>query len=331
MRNRLWLLAARPDGMVQESDFRLHEVEASAPGEGQVLVRNTWFPLEPAMRGWITDEPNYLPPVDLGAVMRGMAYGEVLESRHPEFAVGDRVTAFSGWQELSVAHAGALTRIDPDLDPRLVLSVLGMTGLTAYVGLTEIGRPEPGQTVVVSGAAGATGSVAAQLARTLGCRTIGIAGGPDKCAWLTETARLDGAIDHRGDDVAARLDELCPDGIDVYYDNVGGPILDLVLPRLALRARVVVCGAIVRFGDAGPAPGPANYWHLIQKRARMEGFVILDHIDKAERVGAELAELVARGELAYEVDVQHGFERLPRALRRLYTGANLGKQLLTVD
>jgi NADPH-dependent curcumin reductase CurA len=326
-RNRQWLLDHRPDGMVTEDVFRLHEVEVDPPEDGQVLIRNTWFPLEPAMRGWIGPEPSYLPPVEIGAVMRGFTYGEVVESRHADFAVGDRVTSFSGWQEY-VTDDGAADKVDPTLAPEMVLSVLGVTGLTAYVGHTEIGQVGEGDTVVVSGAAGATGSVAAQLARTRGCRVVGIAGGPAKCAWLTDVARLDGAIDYHGDDVAARLDELCPDGIDVYYDNVGGPILDLILVRLALHARIVVCGAIVRFGDDGPAPGPENYWYLIQKRARMEGFVIFDYLDRAREVATELGALVEAGELAYEVDVQTGFENLPAALRRLYTGQNLGKQLL---
>lgn len=325
--NRQWLLARRPNGMVSVGDFRLHDAEVPAIGDGQVLIRNTFFPLEPAMRGWIADEPNYLPPVELGAVMRGFAYGEVTESNHPDYRRGDRVTSFSGWQEFAV-DAGGAQKVDAALAPELVLSVLGMTGLTAYIGLTEIGDTQPGETVVVSGAAGATGSVAAQLARVRGCRVIGIAGGETKCRWLSEVARLDGAIDYRREDVGARLDALCPNGIDVFYDNVGGPMLDLVLERLAQRARVVVCGAIVRFGDDGPAPGPANYWHLIQKRARMEGFVILDYLDRAGPVAAELAALVESGDIAYETDVQTGFENLPATLRRVYTGANLGKQLL---
>lgn len=261
--------------------------------------------------------------------MRGMAYGEVVESNNPNFAPGDAVTSFSGWQEYAVDQ-GLASKVDPDVDPRLVLSVLGMTGLTAFIGLTEIGKPSAGETVVVSGAAGATGSVAAQLARTYGCRVIGIAGGETKCRWLTDVARLDGAIDYRNQDVASRLDELCPEGIDIFFDNVGGPVLDIVLDRLSLHSRIVLCGAVVRFGDDGPAPGPVNYWKMIQKRARMEGFVILDYFDRAAEVGTELARLVASGEIAYEADVQTGFENLPATLRRLYSGQNLGKQLLTV-
>lgn len=325
--NRQWLLDRRPEGMVAEEDFRMHEAEVPTPGHGECLVRNTWFPLEPAMRGWIGPEPSYLPPVEIGAVMRGFAYGEVVESHHPDYEPGDRVTSFTGWREYTLDRGDA-QKVDPALAPEMVLSVLGITGLTAYVGLTEIGQVRQDETVVVSGAAGATGSVAAQLARTRGCRVVGIAGGPAKCSWLTDVARLDGAIDYRNEDVAARLDELCPDGIDVYYDNVGGPILDLVLVRLALHARIVVCGAIVRFGDEGPAPGPINYWHLIQNRARMEGFVIFDYLDRTSEVAAELGALVESGELAYAVDVQTGFENLPATLRRLYTGQNLGKQLL---
>lgn len=329
--NRQWLLTSRPEGMVHEDNFVLHEAEVPTVGDGQLLIRNTWFPLEPAMRGWIADEPNYLPPVQIGAVMRGLAYGEVVESAHPDYKVGDAVTSYAGWQEYTL-DGGFAQQADPALPPELVLSVLGMTGMTAYIGLRQIGQAKAGETVVVSGAAGTTGSVAAQLARHLGCRVIGIAGGADKCRWLVDVARLDGAIDYKHENVASRLDALCPNGIDVFYDNVGGPTLDLVLPRLALHARVVVCGAIARFGDIdptrGPAPGPANYWQLIQKRARMEGFVVLDHLSRAAEIADELAGLVTTGEIAYEADIQLGFENLPTTLRRVYTGANLGKQLL---
>lgn len=315
--------------MVKVDDFRLEESKAPVPGNGQALIRNTWFPLEPAMRGWIADEPNYLPPVEIGAVMRGASYGKVIESHTPDLEVGDAVTSFSGWQEYSVGDA-MTQKVDPALPPELVLSVLGMTGLTAYVGLLEIGRPTEGATVLVSGAAGATGSVAAQLARARGCRVVGIAGGPQKCEWLLREARLDGAIDYRNDDVAARLGDLCPDGIDVFYDNVGGPVLDLVFERLALHGCIVLCGAVVRFGDDGPAPGASNYWKMIQKRGRMEAFVILDHLDRAADAAEELARLVESGEISYEADVRSGFENLPETLRRVYTGANLGKQLLHV-
>lgn len=279
------------------------------------------------MRGWIDDRPNYLPPVGIGEVMRGMTLGEVVESDDPIYAVGDRVTSMSGWQEYTVPLFG-LTKVPDGIDPLLSLSVLGMTGVTAYFGLLDIGRPEPGQTVVVSGAAGATGSVAGQIARLKGCRVVGIAGGPEKCSWLVDEAKFDAAIDYKSDDVGARLSELCPDGIDVFFDNVGGPVLDLVLERLALRGRIVVCGSITRFGTEAVPPGPKNYFYLTQQRGRMEGFVVLDYFDRMAEATDELAGWVAAGEIAYRHDVQQGFENAPRTLMRLYTGANQGKQLL---
>lgn len=329
--NRQWVLAARPRGMVEESDFELREAPLPRPGAGEILVRNLYLGFDPAMRGWIEDRPSYVPPVQLGEVMRGGCVGQVLESRSPDFRVGDLVQGMFGWQEYAAQPPDGVTpttRVPRGVPITLSLSVLGGTGLTAYFGLLDVGRAQEGETVVVSGAAGATGSVAAQIARIRGCRTVGIAGGPEKCRWLTERARLDAAIDYRSERVGRRLRELCPRGIDVYFDNVGGGILDAALARIARGARVVLCGGISRYNEAELPPGPRNYMNLIIQRARMEGFLLLDYQARFPEALKELGRWVTDGEIAYAEDVQVGIENAPRAFLRLFEGKNLGKQLL---
>jgi NADPH-dependent curcumin reductase CurA len=325
--NRQWLLRSRPVGMVKESDFELRCGPIPKPGPGQVLVRNGWLAFEPAMRGWMEDRANYIPPVPIGDVMRGSTVGEVVESQLEGYVPGDLVTGMLGWQEWGIGDGG-LRKLPPGTDPRLALSILGITGVTAYFGLLEVGQLKEGDVVVVSGAAGATGSVAGQIAKLKGCRVIGVAGGAEKCAWLTGKAHFDAAIDYKGEDVGARLSELCPDGIDVFFDNVGGPVLDEVLARIARGARIVVCGAISRYNAEEAPPGPSNYYRIVAQRGRMQGFVVLDFLHRAGEAVAELARWAADGSIAWEVDVQRGFENAPRTLLRLYTGANFGKQLL---
>jgi NADPH-dependent curcumin reductase CurA len=325
--HRQWLLARRPAGMVSESDFELNHAEIPKPGEGQILVRNRWLAFEPAMRGWIEDKPNYIPPVPIGDVMRSMAFGEVVESRVDGFAPGDLVMGMMGWQEYALGDA-SLRKLPAGTDPRLALSVLGITGLTAYFGLLDVGQPKEGDVVVVSGAAGATGSVVGQIAGIKGCRAIGIAGGADKCRWLTEEAGFDAAIDYKNEDVGERLDALCPDGIDVFFDNVGGPILDEALARIARGARVVVCGAISAYNLEERPPGPTNYYRIVAQRARMQGFVVIDYLPRAAEAIPDLLKWVGEGKLHWQADVQQGFENAPKTLLRLYSGANFGKQLL---
>ncbi len=325
--NRQWLLKSRPVGMVKESDFELRTTPIPKPEDGQVLVRTRWLAFEPAMRGWMEDRPNYIPPVAIGEVMRGMTVGEVVESKLDGYAPGDLVTGMTGWQEWAIGDRGLRT-LPPGTDPRTALSVLGITGLTAYFGLLEVGKLKEGDVVVVSGAAGATGSVVGQIARIKGCRVVGIAGGADKCAWLTDKARFDAAIDYKNEDVGARLAELCPDGVDVFFDNVGGPILDEVLARIARGARIVICGAISSYNLEEKPPGPRNYYRIVAQRGRMEGFVVMDFLPRAAEAAADLLKWAAEGELAWEVDVQQGFGNAPKTLLRLYSGANFGKQLL---
>lgn len=331
--NRQWRLAARPEGMVGDEHFRW--VEDPAPGltsDGQLLVRTLYLSCDPTQRGWMARD-TYLPAVAIGEVMRSFGVGRVVESRHPGYQEGQLVQGLLGWQDYALLDgSSARLNVVPENVPiPIAMSALGITGLTAYFGLLEIGRPEAGETVVVSGAAGATGSVAGQIARLKGCRTVGIAGGPDKCRWLVEEARFDAAVDYRNEDVEARLLELCPRGIDVYFDNVGGEILDAALARLAFNGRVVLCGAIADYNRSELAPGPRHYLNLLLQRGRMEGFIILDFLDRAGEAIAELGPWVASGEIKVEVDIQEGLENAPRTLRRLFTGENRGKQLLKVS
>ena len=331
--NRQWLLASRPVGMVKESDFELRESPIPEPSEGEVLVRNLYLSFDPAMRGWMEDRASYIPPVKIGEPMRAASVAQVTESRHPDFQPGDFVQGTFGWQEWATARPGGMmpiTKLPPGIPLSWPLGVLGITGLTAYFGMLDLGKPVPGETVVVSGAAGATGSVAAQIAKLKGCRVIGIAGGPEKCGWLTGKASLDGAIDYKSEDVGQRLGELCPDGIDMFFDNVGGEILDAALARIAEKARVVLCGGISGYNETEPPPGPRNLMNLIIRRARMEGFIVLDYLPRFGEAIGELARWVGEGRILHQEDVQEGFENAPRTLQRLFRGDNLGKQLLRI-
>jgi len=330
--NRQWVLASRPTGMVQESDFELRESPLPALQDGQARVRTLYLSFDPAMRGWLNDVPSYVPPVQIGEVMRAGGVGQVVESREPKLEPGDIVQGTFGWQEYALATAGgpAGARPVPEGVPiTWPLGVLGGTGLTAYFGLLEVGQPKPGETVVVSAAAGATGSVAAQIARIRGCRVIGIAGSPDKVGWLVHEARLDGAIDYNHEHVSARLDDLCPDGIDVYFDNVGGKILDTVLARINSHARIALCGGISTYNSTERA-GPRNYMQLVVRSARMQGFLTFDFLPRFGEAIADLSAWVQAGEIAHQEDIQHGFENAPATLLRLFQGKNLGKQLLRV-
>jgi hypothetical protein len=329
--NRQWVLKRRPHGMVSPDDFALRTVPVPEPADGELLVRTLWLSFDPTQRGWIEDRPSYLPPVAIGEVMRASSVGRVVRSRHPGFAEGDLVFGLGGWQEFfTTPGAGfpGVQKVPPGVPPSWMLGVLGVTGVTAYFGLLELGAPKPGETVLVSGAAGATGSVAGQIARIRGCRTIGIAGGPEKCRWVVERARFDACIDYKHEDVGKRLGELCPKGLDVYFDNVGGEILEAALDHLALRARIVLCGGISSYNDETPRPGPRNLMNLVVQRARMEGFIVLDYFGRMDEAVRQLGAWVQAGEIVHEEDVQEGFERIPATLQRLFTGQNLGKQLL---
>jgi NADPH-dependent curcumin reductase CurA len=330
MKNRQWLLARRPDGAIQDGDFKFVETDVPTPGKGEVVVRNLMLSCDPTQRGWIARD-TYLPVVKIGEVVRSIGSGRIEASNNPDFASGDLVSGLVGWQDYVVMNPkGQLNKLPPGAPLELAMSVLGLTGMTAYFGLLDVGRPVAGETIVVSGAAGATGSVVGQIAKIKGCRAIGVAGGAEKCRWLTDEAGFDAAIDYRSENVPARLRELCPKGIDIFFDNVGGDILDAALARLALRGRVVLCGGIANYNATEPPPGPKNYLNLVVQRGRMEGFLVLDYMQRAAEAVGALAGWVQAGKLKYKVDVQHGLENAPATLRRLFEGRNEGKQLLRI-
>ncbi|MFC8384457.1 NADP-dependent oxidoreductase [Nocardia sp. NPDC057272] len=333
--NRQWILVERPAGMVEETGFELRTAPAPTPGPGEALVRVVWLAFDPTQRGWLNDSPNYMDPVPLGAVMRAGGVGQVVESRNAEYAVGDWVCGMVGWQDYAIASGQGLLGLNvvpPGIDPKAMLGIFGATGLTAYFGMIDIGRPSAGDIVLVSAAAGATGSIAGQIAKALGCRVVGIAGGSAKCAWVTDVAGFDACIDYKAEDVETKLRELAPDGVDVFFDNVGGAILDAGLAAIAERARIVVCGGISSGYEAGePPPGPRNYLQLGLKRARMEGFIFLDYVDRFPEAFGRLHEWMTQGDIVYAEDVQEGFELAPAMLRGLFEGRNLGKQLLRIE
>ncbi|MGH3266650.1 MAG: NADP-dependent oxidoreductase [Trebonia sp.] len=323
-------LAARPVGLPKPADWDHTAEPVPQPGDGEVLVGVRYLSVDPAMRGWMSEARSYVPPVGIGEVMRALGAGEVLASRHPSFAVGDRVTGITGVQEYAVLGADALIRADPEIAPLPVyLGTLGMTGMTAYFGLLEIGRCTAGDTVVVSGAAGAVGGVAGQIARIKGARAIGIAGGPDKCRHVTDELGFEAAIDYKAQNVAAELRRHCPDGIDVYFDNVGGEILDAALARLARGARVVLCGAISQYNVTESPRGPSNYMSLLVNRATMTGFLVFDFADRYQEAAREMAGWIAAGELRTFEDVAPGgVDAFPETLLRLFHGENTGKLVL---
>ncbi|MEY9968417.1 NADPH-dependent curcumin reductase CurA [Streptacidiphilus sp. MAP12-16] len=325
-------LAQRPVGQPKPTDWDHVEEPVGDPGDGEFLVQVLHLSIDPAMRGWMNAGRSYIPPVEIGAVMRAAAVGRVVASRNPGFAVGDHVSGTFGVQEYCLSNGRGVTTVDPALAALPVhLGTLGLTGLTAYFGLLDIGRPQPGQTVVVSGAAGAVGSVVGQIAKILGCRVVGIAGGERKCRVLVDDFGFDAAIDYQSEDVRSALRRHAPDGVDVYFDNVGGDILDAVLTRLARGARIVICGAVSQYNNTEPVKGPSNYMSLLVNRASMTGMVVFDYADRYAEGIAQLAEWLAAGRLrSLEHVVSGGVAAFPETLLGLFRGENLGKLVLTV-
>jgi NADPH-dependent curcumin reductase CurA len=330
MINRQVVLAARPQGVAQAEHFAIVEGLVQPPEEGQILVRNLFLSVEPAMRGWIADAGNYSAPVAIGAVMRALAVGEVIESRHQDYRPGEIVTGWFGWQEMATVGAAAMVRkvSEIDLPLSLALGVLGLNGVTALLALTLIGEPKVDDTMVVSTAAGAVGSAVGQIGGIMGCRTVGVTGGPEKAAQCRDLFGYDAAIDYKGGGLAEALDGACPDGVQIYFDNTAGAISDAVYPRLAVGARVVICGtASISGWDPWPT-GPRVERYLLVKRARMQGFVLFDHMDRYETSVAQLAGWVSAGRLRYQEDILEGLESCPDALAGLYRGENKGKRVI---
>ena len=330
--NRQVRLKARPSGIPQAEHFEIVEAPVPDPSDGQVLVRNIYLSVDPAMRGWVSAVANYSEPVALGAVMRSGAVGRVEDSRSADFDVGDYVLGMFGWQDFAVVPAEAIERkVDGSVLPiSTSLGVLGLNGLTAYFALLEVGQPRAGETVVVSTAAGAVGSCVGQIAKIKGCRTVGIAGGADKVRVCREDFRYDAAVDYKADDLEAALDVACPEGVDVYFDNTAGSISDSIMRRLNVGARVVICGTASIASWDPPPQGPRVERHLLVKRARMQGFLIFDHVQRNPEALRELENWVRNGQIRYREDILDGLERAPGSIAGLYRGENLGKCLIRI-
>ena len=330
--NKQITLAVRPVGFPKESDFRLVEAPVTTPGPGQFLVQSLYLSVDPYMRGRMNAAKSYAPPVELGGVMVGGVVGQVVESHHPRFAAGEIVEGYFGWQQYAVSDGVGARKVDPSLAPiSTALGVLGMPGLTAYFGLLEIGKPQPGETVVVSGAAGAVGSLVGQIAKIQGCHVVGIAGTDEKARYVVEELGFDSAFNYKSaGNYRAKLKTLCPQGVDVYFDNVGGAITDAVIPLLNVRARLVICGQISQYNLERPEMGPRWLWALIVKQARAEGFLVFQFADRFEEGIRQMAQWLKEGKLKYRENIIEGLENAPRAFIGMLKGENIGKQLVKV-
>ncbi|MEC4722156.1 NADP-dependent oxidoreductase [Noviherbaspirillum sp. CPCC 100848] len=328
-------LAARPVGMPKPTDWKSVSEPVRELADGEILVKNIYLSLDPAMRGWMNEGKSYIRPVAIDEVMRAGGIGKVIASKSPKFSVGDYVSGTVGVQQYWIGaaddKAGAFHKVDPAMAPLpKYLNALGMPGMTAYFGLLDVGQPKSGQTVVVSGAAGAVGQTVGQVAKHKGCRVVGIAGGKDKCDFVVNELGFDACIDYKNDSVREGLKAHCPSGVDVYFDNVGGEILDHVLAKLAMRARIVICGAISQYNNTTPVKGPANYMSLLVNRARMEGMVVFDYADRYHLAVAEMGKWMKEGTFKTREDIVTGLDKFPEALLMLFEGKNFGKLILQV-
>ena len=334
--NRRFVLASRPTAAPREDNFRLETAAVPELAPGQVLVRHRYLSLDPYMRGRMSDQKSYAPPQPLGEVMVGGTAGEVVASKSEKFAVGDTVVGMGGWQDYAVVTVdgptSSLRKVDATRIPlSAYLGAVGMPGVTAWYGLHMICEPKAGETVAVSAASGAVGGIVGQLAKAKGCRVVGIAGSPEKCKWVTDDLGFDTCIDYKTENVAARLKQTCPKGIDVYFDNVGGEILDAVLAHISLHARIVLCGAISMYNATEFPPGPKNYVSLIVQRGRMEGFIVTDFMPRFPEAFMQISQWISEGKIKYAVDVVQGLENATTAINRLFTGANTGKLLVQIS
>jgi hypothetical protein len=329
--NHKFELACRPVGLCKHSDWKYVEEPVRDVRDGELLIKILYISLDPAMRGWVNEAKSYVPPVGIGEVMRAGGLGRVVESKNQAFAPGDYVTGLLGVQEYAISDGKGLAKVDPKIAPLPVyLGGLGMTGMTAYFGLLDIGQPKAGETVVISAAAGATGMVAGQIAKIKGCRAVGIAGGPKKCEFIVKELGFDAAIDYKSEDVRKALQQHCPKGIDIYFDNVGGDILDAALSQIARGARVLICGAISQYNNTTPIKGPSNYLSLLVNRAMMKGFLVFDYAARYGEAAREMGGWYAAGKLKTREDIAEGFKHFPEVFLKLFKGENTGKLMLKV-
>ena len=330
--NKQWRLKARPVGEPSADTWDYTESELPTITDGQLLIKIEYISMDPAMRGWLNDAKSYIAPVQIGEVMRAGTVGKVIESKHETFAVGDYVAGHNGVQSYAVSDGTGLYKVDPNLAPlSYYLGVLGMPGMTGYFGLLKTGEPKAGETVVVSGAAGAVGGLVGQIAKIKGCRVVGIAGGAEKCKFLVDELGFDAAIDYKNENVKKALKETCPKGVDVFFDNVGGDILNDVLTQINLRARIVICGAISQYNTTTEVKGPSNYLSLLVNRARMEGIVVFDNIKEYPTAMKDIAGWIQSGELKVKDHIVEGIETFPDTLMMLFKGQNFGKLVLKVE
>jgi NADPH-dependent curcumin reductase CurA len=331
--NHQWRLVSRPQGRVKESDFEWTEARVPELGEGQILVRVVYLSLDPAQRMWMEPVDSYMPMLPLGSVMRGGTLGVVVASRNAAYAVDDIVQGLGGWQEYYAGDATGWTKLArvPGVPLTAFLAAMGHIGFTAYFGVMDIGQPKPGETLVVSAAAGAVGSIAGQIGKIAGCRVVGIAGSGEKCNWITRDLGFDASINYKKENVRDALKRECPKGIDIYYENVGGDILSAVLERINVGARVAVCGLISQYNTTGPVPGPSNFGNILLKRVRVQGFIVRDYVPRFSEAAAKIVPWLAEGKLKFRVDVAEGLRSAPAALNRLFDGTNTGKLLVKLS
>ena len=330
--NRQWLLAARPEGMIRPSDFTLAVEHIPALTDNQLLIRIVYLSLDPAMRGWLIDRPSYIPPVKIGETMRGLAIGIVEESKNAKFAVGDTVQGMLGWQEYFVSGGDGITLLPPSPLPLTAnLGLFGLAGMTSYFGLLEIGQPKEGETLLVSGAAGSVGSLVGQIGKIKGLRVVGIAGSAAKCEWLVKELGFDAAINHTSGDLRKQLKEACPQGVDIYFDNVGGDILDATLSVMNTFGRVVICGLISQYNATEPVPGPYNFAMVISKRLKIQGFIATDFGKRVKEMIGDFSNWYREGKLTYRIDLVQGLEEAPIAINRLFNGTNNGKLIVQIS
>lgn len=329
--NKQVVLKQRPVGLPDESTWDTIQGDIPSAKDGEVVVKQHYISLDPAMRGWMNDAKSYLPPVGIGEVMRAGSVGEVVESKHPDFKVGDFLSGWGGVQQYAATDAKGWFKVDPNLVPLpTYIGTLGMPGMTAYFGILEVGKIKEGETVLISGAAGAVGSIAGQIAKIKGCKVVGIAGGAEKCAYLKDELGFDGAIDYKSEEIYAAIKRECPKGVDVYFDNVGGDILDAALANLRMHGRVPLCGAISQYNSTEGIAGPKNYLSLLVNRGTMQGFIILDYAKDFQKAAMEMGTWMAQGKLKSREDIHEGIENFRETFLRLFSGEKLGKLVLKV-